>query len=533
MITQSSALASYPTRCRRTIPRPTPSDHTVAAPVGSLACYVLTRAPGRLVAGRIPPTNAKRVRMRFSRFLLLMSIVAAPAVAAAQPAPTPVAPAVTVPAAPEGSDAAAIDAELDALFGAGGLTAEAAAARAVQVSPEVRRRAAEVAAANAAAAKVQLVNVPRIATTLQYTRLSEVDAPQLAPGFSFPVFLNSYSASAEIAVPLSDYVLRIPDLMAGARAGLEAARASQQSSMVAVASAAKVAYYEWVRANLQKVVAERSVKQVEATLGQIRALVDVQRASRADLLRVEALLASARLTTVQLAGVVELRAEALRLSIGAGPQEALVIGEDVRGELAPRTLGTIGELIAAAQARRVELRTLEAGITARERQRQAEKAGRLPRLAAFAQANYSNPNQRVIPSRDQFDLTWAAGLSLSWNVNDFLGSRVGVDGLDAEVSGLRADRDRLNDGIRLEVVQAVTALRTAQSSIETTAQGLAAAEESYRVRKQLLAFERATAVEVVDAESEVTRARIAALSARVDLRLALVQLARALGEDSL
>lgn len=473
--------------------------------------------------------------MLFSRSLLTTMLAAVPAVAAAQPAPTSV-PASTVPAssaaAAANPDAAAIDAELDALLGKGGLTAEAAAARAIKVSPEVRRRAADVAAANAAAAQVQLVNVPRISTTLQYTRLSEVDTPQLAPGFSFPVFLNAYAASAEIAVPLSDYVLRIPELVAGARAGLEAARASQQSSTVAVAAAAKVAYYEWVRAHLQKVVAERSVKQVEATLGQIRALVDVQRASRADLLRVEALLASAKLAAMQLAGVVEVRAEALRLTIGAGPEEVLVIGEDVRGELPPRTLDAIDALIVAAQARRVELRTLEAGITARERQRQAEKAGRLPRLAAFAQVNYANPNQRVIPSRDQFDLTWAAGLSLSWSVNDFLGSRVGVEGLEAEVSGLRADRDRLSDGIRLEVVQAVTALRTAQSALETTAQGLAAAEESYRVRKQLLAFERATAVEVVDAESEVTRARITALSARVDLRLALVQLARALGEDS-
>ena len=159
----------------------------------------------------------------------------------------------------------------------------------------MRRRAADVAAANATATKIQLVSVPRLAGTLQYTRLSEVDTPQLAPGFSFPVYLNTYSASAEIAVPLSDYVLRIPDLVAGARAALAAARASQQSSEVSVAAAAKLAYYEWVRAQLQKVVAERSVKQVEATLGQIRALVEVQRLSRADLLRVEALLASARL----------------------------------------------------------------------------------------------------------------------------------------------------------------------------------------------------------------------------------------------
>lgn len=446
--------------------------------------------------------------------------------ASSQPGP---APATATPAV--SADAAAVDAELDALFHQGGLTSAAAATRAAKASPDVRRRAADVAAANAAAAKVQLVNVPRIAGTLQYTRLSEIDAPELAPGFSFPVLLNSYAATAELAVPLSDYALRIPSLVAGARAGLDAARASQQSSEVAVASSAKLAYYEWVRANLQKVVADRSVRQVEATVGQIRALVDVQRASRADLLRVEAQLASARQAAAQLAGLVALREEALRLSIGAAAGEALTIGEDVRQDVTLPSLASLDELMASAVKRRVELRTLEAGITAKERQRQAEKAGKLPRLAAFAQLNYANPNQRVVPSQERFDLTWAAGLQLTWNVNDFLNSRVGVDGFDAEVRGLQADRDRLVEGIRLEVMSAMTALTTARSALETTAQGLAAAEESYRVRKQLLAFERATAVEVVDSEAEVTRARIAALSARVDVRVALVQLARALGED--
>jgi outer membrane protein TolC len=494
--------------------------------------------------------------MKFSGFLVLMAL-GAPAAALAQPAPaknpaprkapapssaptaaapTPAAPApASTPSAGTAAaeaGTAAVDADINALIREGGLTATAAAARAVKVSPEVRRRAADVAAANAAATKAQLVNVPRVAGTLQYVRLSSIDSPELAPGFSFPVLLNSYSATAEIAVPLSDYVFRIPDLVAGARAALEAARTSQQSTEVAVAANAKIAYYEWLRALLQRLVAQRSVSQVEATLGQVRSLVEVQRASRADLLRVEALLAQARQTASQLSGVVALRQEALRLTIGASPDEPLTVGEDIRAELELPALEAATALAEAALKRRVEVRTLDAGIRARTHQRDAEKAGRLPRLSAFGQANYANPNQRIVPSREEFDFTWQVGVQLTWNLNDFLTSKANIDGFDAEVRGLEADRDRLSDGIRVEVVQATTSLEVARSAIDTTAQGLAAAEESYRVRKELLALERATAVELVDAESEVTRARIAALSARVDLRVALVQLARATGADA-
>ena len=73
-------------------------------------------------------------------------------------------------------------------------------------------------------------------------------------------------------------------------------------------------------------------------------------------------------------------------------------------------------------------------------------------------------------------------------------------------------------GTRIELLAAQQAVQLAQHSLATSQKGLAAAEESYRVRRELLDAERATAVELVDAETELTRARIAALNARVDLR---------------
>ena len=87
-------------------------------------------------------------------------------------------------------------------------------------------------------------------------------------------------------------------------------------------------------------------------------------------------------------------------------------------------------------------------------------------------------------------------------------------------------------GTRIEVLAAQQAVSLAQRSLETTQKGLSAAEEGYRVRKELLNAERATAVELVDAETELTRSRIAALNARVDLRVARAQLDHALGNDA-
>ncbi len=79
----------------------------------------------------------------------------------------------------------------------------------------------------------------------------------------------------------------------------------------------------------------------------------------------------------------------------------------------------------------------------------------------------------------------------------------------------------------------MAAARAQQESaavLATTARGLAAAEESHRVRQALFAEGRATSVELTDAETDLVRARLAAVDARIDAGLARVRLQTATGE---
>jgi len=80
-------------------------------------------------------------------------------------------------------------------------------------------------------------------------------------------------------------------------------------------------------------------------------------------------------------------------------------------------------------------------------------------------------------------------------------------------------------------MQAVNAVGEARAALVSTAQGLVAAEESYRVRRSLFQNGRATSVELTDAETDLTRARLEAINARVDLRIALVRREHATGRD--
>jgi len=178
------------------------------------------------------------------------------------------------------------------------------------------------------------------------------------------------------------------------------------------------------------------------------------------------------------------------------------------------------------------VRQLDEGIVARDAQRQAEVAGYLPKLSAFGVADYANPNQRVFPQSDTFTGTWSVGVQVTWNLNDALNADVNVDRYRAQTDELKADRENLVRSARIQVLQAQQNVELARHSLETTQKGLKSAEESYRVRRELLAADRATAVELVDSETDLTRARINALNARVDLRVAIAQLVHALGDDA-
>jgi hypothetical protein len=145
-----------------------------------------------------------------------------------------------------------------------------------------RQGIVELDVAIAQAETAELARIPRIAGTVGYTRLSYIEPFLFAPGTPGIEFLqNNMAAKAEIGIPVADYVLRFPKLIAAAKAGEEAARVGRRSSELNAAQEARSSYYEWVRARLQVLVARRQLAQVESTLGQIRALADVQRVSRA------------------------------------------------------------------------------------------------------------------------------------------------------------------------------------------------------------------------------------------------------------
>ena len=153
-------------------------------------------------------------------------------------------------------------------------------------------------------------------------------------------------------------------------------------------------------------------------------------------------------------------------------------------------------------------------------------------LSAFGDGILGNPNPRYIPPSNVWNATWDVGAQVTWSPNDVLTANGNVHDLDARVAAIVANKNATRDNIEVEVTQMLQAVREADFSIESSTRELASAEEAYRVQRELFNNGRGTSTTLADAESDLTRARLDLLNAKVNARTARIRLEHALGRDA-
>jgi outer membrane protein len=432
-----------------------------------------------------------------------------------------------------------------------GLVADDVAARAVQSSFDLRQKKEELLAAAASVDQALVGYFPRLALLARYARLSSITNENLGnvvlaaqPGAApaqaetvavplvFPALLNQTTLQASLTVPLLDYVLRTPAVHDAAKHQREAARWSAGAARLQIATDARSAYYQWARARLQTVVAEQALLQARGHLTDARHAFDVGNANKADVLRVEAQVASSELFLERAKDLEAVWAEQLHTAMHDGQAPNYEIGEDLRVDLPPLTLEGLDQLVNEAWRGRREVRVLAESRGAQTAQTRATRAGWLPHVDAFGDLLSGDPNPRYFPQIDHFRSTWDVGAQLTWSPNEAAAAEFGARAQRAKERSIEAQEGQLHDRLRIEVTQAVASLHESDFAVQSTARGLDAAEESYRVRRDLYANGRATSIELTDAETDLTQARLNAIGARIDQRVARVRLVHALGRDA-
>ncbi len=450
---------------------------------------------------------------------------------------------------------------------AGGLTADQVARRTVASSATVRAKQAQLEAAEDKANETMYQFFPKLTFRASYTRLSPVSsgfgsgalvgavnagplgvgpcapgAPQTcvldsggtpvgAAKFDIKFLENNYALSADLDVPISDYILRLSHAAAASSASRRAAKLGVRAEKLKVQNDGRVLFYNWLRAKGQVAVAEKSLEQVQARQKDAKTAYSLGAISKADLMRLEALVANTELMVKQAETLQQLTDAQLGIYMGDKTPRKYTIGEDVLAPAAKPVNGTLPALERSALRRRLEIRVLDATAKALHRGSSAQAVGKLPRLDAFGNVTYANPNQRYFPPQQRWDATWSVGIAATWTVGDTFVNSAAASELEAQARGVEAQRKALADGIRQEVTADYLQREKAKVAVRTSKRAVAAAAEAYRVATDLYRVGRATTTELIDAESDLLQARLGQLNARIDLKVANVKLRHAIGQD--
>lgn len=411
----------------------------------------------------------------------------------------------------------------------GGITAEQVGTRAATTSYQAKAAQENASAASARADAAWANYIPRVNVKGSYTRLSELTAPSFG-GARFPLFFDQWLAQATIAVPISDYFLKINKAHTAATKQEEAARWDIAAARAKSFSDGKIAYFTWLRARAAVTVAEQNLSVAQAHLKDAQNQFAVGNASKADVLRAETQVAAAELLLERTKSSVVVTERQVRIATHAGEDEKLEPGESLDTPVAPPPQNP-RDLVSEAMNARPEIKSIDKNAEATRKLASVQRAGNYPALSAFGDVTYANPNQRKFPATNEFFPTWAVGAQITWSPNDVLSAGSNASDAEARAAALDAQKQATRDGIELEVTQAYQSVYESDTAIETTTRQLESAEEGYRVARELFNAGRGTSTTLIDAETALAQARFDHLQAKVDARLARIRLEHAVGRD--
>lgn len=305
--------------------------------------------------------------------------------------------------------------------------------------------------------------------------------------------------------------------------GVQVAEAGRSQAKLDSATRAGEAFIRILQARALKDISEQSLKQVEANVERARALEGAGVLNRVDLLRLESQREETKQTILRANNGLLIAQRGFGLAIN-DQRIAFEPNDDLPPDPPAITKEAREALELAAKNRPEVLAALER-IEQAEKGQSAARAALIPNVVAVATYQRTDGQGAFAQTNAFF-----AGATLSWDIWDWGKTWNTADEAGARALQARAVAEQVADSIAFEAESALLDARTAYETIAVAKSGLAAAEEAHRLQNARFTAGAATTTDVLDAETDVLRARTAAANARYDYFLSLLALSRAVGE---
>jgi outer membrane protein TolC len=421
------------------------------------------------------------------------------------------------------------------------LTIDEAIGIGIENSKSLHSSSMRLQAADSKSGEVHAAQLPTVRAAANYTRLSDVPPfvatiPQDAFGQNFP--------PREVTFPLSQTILNNYGLRLTVQQPLFTGFRLQSSSDIAEYQAQATgedynrdksdlvyniqgAYWNLYKAIKFKTVIDTNVAQVKSHLKNVQNLAAQGIVTKDEVLRVEVQLSNAEVTQLSSQNNVRLATIALCNLIGMPLTTEINPASEV--QLRPNSAGELDSLIRHAVEARPEVKGMEYRVKAGESAVTLARSGWFPQIYLTGNYYYSRPNQRIVPTVDEFRDTWDVGISASFDIWNWGTTVHQTSEAQAQLAEANDVLGQLKDAIHLEVTQSYLSMDESRERIGLAEKGVKEAGESYRITNEKFKSGVALNSDLLDAEAALLQAGWNHIQALVDHELAQARLQRAVG----
>lgn len=312
-------------------------------------------------------------------------------------------------------------------------------------------------------------------------------------------------------------------LVQAAKVNYEIAQIGKRTAENDLISNVKQAFYRTIQAREQVRVATESRDRAAERLRQTQLEVEQGTRAKSDILRMETSLKQAEGDLLLAENALAQAKAALNVALG---REVLtdVNPQESEADTIP-VLGSEQELLERAKENRPEVQSLRLMIKSLEYVRLFQNSGMTPSL------NLSLQHTRNLGSVGPFSRQQqtVGTVSLSVPIYDSGVTKAKVAQAREDEAQAKINLQQTELGVTSEVHQAYVNVLNAKSRLEVALKQLELAKENYRLTNLRYENGEGIALEVADANTQLTAAQIAANNAKFDHMIALAQLERAIG----
>lgn len=335
-----------------------------------------------------------------------------------------------------------------------------------------------------------------------------------------PDAVSNYRGGLTIEQPVFDPSQRAR--MKAAQLGRDIASLSGSSARHDVALAVTRAYGNVLVADAARRAAEAAVKFAQEDLALAERRRDAGLVTDADVLALRVHASGMEARVIQATGDATVARAALNEAIGA-PLDAVFAVDEVPVVSAPATPAAPAALEQTALANRESAKQAAAATALATANRGAVVGAFIPQVSFQGGYEFDGAD---LSNRQTW---WAAGVQVRWNVFSGLADRARLRAADEAIARARADEQRAQNGVRLDVRSALAQLQAARGREQVGRAAVDQAREAQRIVRDRYEAGLMGITDVLRASNTLLDAELQRVSAVVDVMVSQAVLEKAVG----